>query len=184
MTKNDKDKKNAAIETPSSASLSEATEGKQNLSDSSKFSGSVATREISELRQKISELEDKYKRALADYQNLEKRVREERADWIKTANKELLLRLLPILDTLILAKKHSKDQSLTVSTGLFLDTLKAEGVEKIETIGKEFDPHLMEVVATETGQEDGKVLEELRSGYRIGERVLRVAQVKVGKESN
>src|SRR5947208_2312416 len=85
------------------------------------------------------EWEDKYKRALADYQNLEKRVAEERKNWIALANKELLLRLLPILDTLMLASAHSQDQGLQVSIRQFLDVLRNEGVTKIETVGKEFD---------------------------------------------
>lgn len=186
MAKDDTNKKNATTQAQKqdeTSSFAIATEDKQKFSASEKLSDSAVAREISELKQKVSEFEDKYKRALADYQNLEKRVREERVDWLKTANKEMILRLLPILDTLMLAQKHSKDQSLAVSIGLFLDTLKAEGVEKIETNGKEFDPQMMEVVATGEGQENGKVLEELRSGYTIVNRVLRPAQVKVGKES-
>lgn len=130
---------------------------------------------------KCEELEDKYKRALADYQNLEKRIREERVNWIKIANKELLLRLLPVLDTLLLAQKHSKDQSLHVSVAQFLDAVRSEGVERIETEGKEFDPATMECIATEEGAE-GAVLAELRPGYFLNGVVLRPAQVKVGKE--
>ncbi len=138
--------------------------------------------ERSLLKQKVADLENNYKRALADYQNLEKRVREEKSNWIKVANKELLLRILPILDTLLFASVHSKDQSLTVSIQQFLDVLKSEGVERVKTVGEEFDPRTMECVVTEEG-EDGKVLEELRSGYMLGEHVLRPAQVKVGKSS-
>lgn len=133
------------------------------------------------------ELEAQVKRTLADYQNLEKRSQEEKYYWIKTANKELLLRLLPVLDTLTLAHKHAKDESLSVSIQQFLDVLKGEGVTRVETKGKEFDPKTMECVVTEdvdpttaSGQE-GKVLEELRTGYMLRDMVLRPAQVKVGK---
>ena len=138
-------------------------------------------KEIEQLNQKVEEFETKYKRALADYQNLEKRVSEQRLDLIKGANKDLLLRLLPVLDTLVLANQHVQNEGLQVSINQFLDTLKSEGVTRIETIGKEFDPALMEVIATEAGDED-KVLEEMRAGFLIHDKLLRPAQVKVGKK--
>jgi len=137
--------------------------------------------EVEELKQRAEEFENNYKRALADYQNLQKRVSEEKSEWIQSANKDLLLRLLPVLDTLMLAEKHLQDQGLTVSINHFLDTLKAEGVTRIKTTGEDFNPHLMECVTTEQGEE-GKVLEELRAGYMLYDKVLRPAQVKVGKE--
>ena len=136
--------------------------------------------EVVLLKEKIEELENQVKRTLADYRNLENRVSQERGEWILKANKQLLLNILPVLDTLILANKHSKDQSLALSLQQFLDILKREGVEKIETGGKSFDPNLMEGIATVEG-EDGKVIEELRTGYMLYDKVLRPAQVSVGK---
>lgn len=133
-----------------------------------------------ENKQINEELENKYKRALADYQNLEKRTREERINWIKTANKELLLRLLPVLDTLLFTKQHSQDKNLEISAAQFLDVLKNEGIERIEAEGKEFDPKTMECIQTEEGEE-GKVVAELRPGYLLNGVVLRAAQVKVGR---
>lgn len=140
-------------------------------------------KEVEELKQKIQDFEDKYKRALADYQNLEKRSREHHGELVKLANKELILRLLPILDTLRLAEKHTNDQGLSLSIKQFTDVLKNEGVEKIEVQGKKFDPGLMECVDVREGEE-GKILEEVREGYWYpadGE-IIRPAQVKVGKE--
>src|SRR2546430_602084 len=77
-----------------------------------------------DFKQQAEESEGKYRRALADYQNLQKRVQEERLALIQAANKELLLRLLPVLDTLELANKHVQDEGLRVSISQFLDTLK------------------------------------------------------------
>lgn len=139
--------------------------------------------ELGELRQRAEECENKYKRALADYQNLQKRVDEEKRDWVRAANRELLLRLLPVLDTLLLAQKHGEDQGVKVSVAQFFDTLKAEGVTRIKTEGEDFDPMLMEAVTTGEG-EDGKVLEEMRVGYMIYDKLLRPAQVKVGKKES
>ena len=136
--------------------------------------------QFGELKTKVEESENKYKRALADYQNLEKRIREEKGSWIISANRQLLLKLLPILDTLMLACKHSQDQSLQISVNQFLDVLKSEGVTRIETKDKDFDPRLMEAIQTVEGQ-DNKVIEEIRAGFMLGDQVLRAAQVTVGK---
>lgn len=134
---------------------------------------------IKELEEQVRELENKWKRAIADYQNQEKWVREQRSEWIKSANRDLLLRILPILDTLMLAQQHSQEETLSVAVGHFLDILKAEGVTKIETTGKEFDPILMEAISTEPGKEN-KVTKEVRVGYMLYDKVLRPAQVIVG----
>ena len=138
--------------------------------------------ELEKCEEKAQNLENQVKRALADYQNLQKRVQEERISWIKTANKDLIARFLPILDTLMLAQKHVKDQGIELSIKQFLQALQDEVVEKIQTEGKQFDPHTMECVQLEEG-EDGKVLEEIRAGYTIEDRAIRPAQVKVGQKS-
>lgn len=136
--------------------------------------------EAQTLEAKLEEYEQKYKRAIADYQNLEKRNITDRAEWIKSANREMLLRILPIVDTLILAKKHDENKTLEVTLAQFLDILKAEGVTRIDTEGKKFDPMLMECV--EIKEEGDKVLEEVRAGYLLYDKLLRPAQVKVGKK--
>lgn len=140
-----------------------------------------AEQEIEKLKQKAQDCEDSYKRALADYQNLQKRVVEERQNWLKIANRELLMRLLPVLDTLMLANKHKETDELKVSINQFLAALKTEGVTKIDVIGKVFDPEFMEVVVTVEGEE-GKVLDEVRAGFMIHDKLLRPAQVRVGRK--
>ena len=141
----------------------------------------VSIEEFDALKDLASQLENNYKRAIADYQNLQRRTQEEKINWIKSASKDLILKMLPVLDTLILANKHLQDKGLDLSIDQFLKVLKEEGVEKIETIGKDFDPNLMEAITTQVG-EDGKVLEEIRAGYRLYDQVLRTAQVVVGKK--
>jgi molecular chaperone GrpE len=136
--------------------------------------------QVRSLQQIIEDLENKYKRALADYQNLQKRISEEKADWIRLANKELLLRFLPVLDTLVLANQHVEDEGLKVTINQFLSVLKSEGVTRIETIGKEFNPEFMEAVMTGEGKKN-IVLEDIRVGYMMNDKLLRPAQVKVGQ---
>ncbi len=146
------------------------------------------TKKIDESQKKIIELEEQVKRSLADYQNLEKRTAEERGSWIKKANKDLVLRLLPVLDTLMLANAHVQNEGLMLSIKQFLDILRNEGIEKIETEGQLFDPVTMEGVgfvegnpSTGSGPWEGKVVNEIRAGFRYnGEAVLRPAQVLVG----
>ena len=137
--------------------------------------------EFEKLKQQVGDFENNYKRALADYQNLQKRVQEEKSEWIRSSNRELLLRILTVLDTLILAYQHTQDKNVQVSVQQFIDVLKSEGVTKIETVGKKFDPNTMEAIATDTGEE-GKVLEELRVGFMLHDKLLRAAQVKVGEK--
>lgn len=138
------------------------------------------TDRILELEDKVKEFEDKWKRAVADYQNQEKWVREKKSDWVKSANRDLLLRILPVLDTLTLAALHTEDKNIQVSIDQFLAILKDEGVVRIDAVGKEFDPYLMEAISTTEGEEN-KVLKELRAGYMLFDTVLRPAQVVVGK---
>lgn len=137
--------------------------------------------ELEELKQQLEETDTKYKRALADYQNLEKRVAEQRIDLIRGANKDLLLRLLPVLDTLILAQQHAADKTIEVTINHFLDILKSEGVTRIKTVGEKFDPELMEAISAVEGEE-GKVINEVRAGFMLNDKLLRAAQVMVGKQ--
>lgn len=138
--------------------------------------------EKEKLEQRLKSAEEQTKRYLADYQNLQRRVQEEKIQWIRTANKDLLLKLLPVLDTLMLAQKHLQDKGLDLSIGQFLKVLEQEGVQKIETLAKEFNPHLMEAVTTKKEEgKSGKVIEEIRAGYIIDDKVLRSAQVIVGE---
>lgn len=138
--------------------------------------------EFEALKTLASQLENNYKRALADYQNLQRRTQEEKSEWIRMANREMILKLLPVLDTLMLAAKHLQDKGLALSINQFFQVLEDEGVIKIEVLGKAFDPHTMEAVTTQEsgGDKKGKVIEEVRTGFMFGDYVLRAAQVIVG----
>lgn len=132
---------------------------------------------------KIEALENQLRRALADYQNLERRVSDQKSNWIMSANKDLILRLLPGLDNLLLADKHTQDEGVKIAIKHFMDILESDGVKKIKTENVDFDPNLMEAVTTAEGEE-GKVVEEVKAGYTLNGEVIRVAQVIVGKASN
>jgi molecular chaperone GrpE len=131
------------------------------------------------VQEQISDLENKWKRALADYANLEKRIDNEKQSFVKFSNKHLLEKLLPILDDLELCEKHLKDEGLTITLNKLKEILTNEGVKEIKAEGEEFNPHLMDATETTEGPKN-KVVEVVRKGYLLDEKVLRVAKVKVG----
>ncbi|PJC28010.1 nucleotide exchange factor GrpE [Candidatus Shapirobacteria bacterium CG_4_9_14_0_2_um_filter_39_11] len=128
---------------------------------------------------KITDLENKWKRALADYANLEKRIEKEKEDFVKFANAQLLDKILNVLDDLESAEKHLKDKGLTLAGNRFREIFKEEGVEEIEVLGRNFDPELMDAVETVDGPKN-KVVEVVLKGYKLYGKVLRPAKVKVG----
>ncbi|MDP3955408.1 MAG: nucleotide exchange factor GrpE [bacterium] len=140
------------------------------------------TKDDKKYKGEIEELTNKWKRALADYQNLERRVAKEREDFVKFVSAGLILKLLPALDSLEKAETHLKDEGLSLAIKQLKQALEEEGLEKIETADKEFDPQEMECVEICRGKE-GVVLEEVRSGCKLKGKVIRVAQVKVGKKT-
>lgn len=125
------------------------------------------------------ELEENYLRALADYQNLSKRVEREKETFVKFANAVLILKMLPVLDNLERASEHLKDQGIELVLKQFKESLSSEGVTEITAHGQEFNPELHEAVEKVKGEE-GRVVEVLEKGYKLGEKVIRPAKVKVG----
>jgi len=137
---------------------------------------------IAELETKNEELNNNWKRALADYQNLEKRMIEDRHNTAKYSSQKIFQELIAVLDILEKAAEHLKDQGLQLAVDNFLKVLKENGVTKIEVLGKKFDPETMECIEVIANDKDTEVLEEVRPGYFVYDKVLRAAQVKVGKK--
>ena len=133
------------------------------------------------LNNKINELENKWKRALADYQNLEKRLNDEREQVIKFANFGLIYDILPVLDSLEEAESYIKDNGLDLCIKKFKDILKGYGVIEIESLGKDFNSDTMEAIDTKEGEQN-KVLKVHKKGYMLRDKVLRPAQVIVGRK--
>lgn len=125
---------------------------------------------------------NKYLRALADYQNLEKRIVESRSQDIKFATKNFFLKIVPVIDDLEKAERELQEKGLTLIINKLMDNLKSETIEKIEVLGKKFDPHTMECIEVDNDGENDAVTKELRSGYTMHGKVIRAAQVKVGRK--
>jgi len=136
---------------------------------------------LEEMKKQLEELKNKYLRALADYQNLERRTQEDRDQTRIRASEFIIQRLLPVVDTFKKASEHIKDTGLDLAFKELAAVLEEQGVTRIEVVGKPFNPHEMECVEVVAGV-DGIVIEEALPGYRIRDRILRVALVKVGKK--
>jgi molecular chaperone GrpE len=130
--------------------------------------------------ERMKELENNWKRALADYKNLEKRVAEEKQEGLVFSNLILISQLIPVLDNLEMLEKHIDDTGMKLVVKEFKQILQNEGLEEIETQGKEFDPNLMDAIEMIDG-EPNIVIEVLQKGYKLKDKLIRPAKVKVGK---
>ncbi len=139
----------------------------------------IEGKEIEALKNKCEELENKYKRALADYINLQRRTDEEREEFVKFANGVLLRGILEVLDDLEQSQKHINDEGLNKVVDRFRKFLTDRGVEEIESEGKDFDPSLHEAIESVEG-EGNKVMKVHRKGYKFFSKPLRTAIVAVG----
>ena len=159
--------------------------------------------EVQELKEKLKEKEvevemykDRALRAVADFSNFTKKSKENMDEFIRYSNAELIARFLPILDSFESAFKEQYDKHKVnyrhFYSGIELiykDIMKMfrkEGLKHQEVLGKKFDPLLHEVVGNievESG-EDNIILEEVRKGYMLNDKVIRHAMVKVSKKKN
>lgn len=145
---------------------------------------------IEELEVRVSELDAQLKRAVADYHNLEKRVSEGRSELTRWGTSELLVKILPVLDHLGQALSGVSEQEkqsgwvkgVELAVKELQSVLQSEGLGQIAADGQ-FDPNLHEAVDTREG-DDNIILEVVRKGYALNGKVLRPAQVIVGKSES
>jgi molecular chaperone GrpE len=143
------------------------------------------------LAAELKEANDKYLRLYAEFDNYRKRVNKDKEELIKYGNERLLHELLPFIDHLEMALKHASNES---SSGLvegveitlkgLRKTLEKFGLTEIEAEGKPFDPsvhHAISQIEREDADEN-IVVEELRKGYRLKDKVLRASLVAVSKK--
>jgi len=140
-------------------------------------------KEIENLNFQVNELEGNYRRALADYQNQERRFKETQGQIVKFANATLLEKIILNLDSLEMAQSHLKDAGLEIVIKQFLETLKNEGLQLIESDGKQFDPLTMDCIEVVPGKKN-HVVSTLTKGYYLFDKILRPAKVKVGSGTN
>ena len=138
-----------------------------------------------------ADLKDKYLRLLADFDNYKRRTSRERADLFKTANQELMVALLPILDDFDRTRQHTAatTDAQAVRDGLEIvhnkltKTLQQKGLQPMEAIGQLFDAELHEAITQIPAPSDelrGKVVDAVERGYYLNDKVLRHAKVVLG----
>ena len=155
----------------------------------------VASRaELKRLEAALAETREALARRQADFENYRKRIERDRGDAQSRMVADVAQKLLPVVDNLARALDSERSMEATESKefrhflhGVELiskqlnEVLESLGVQPIDAVGARFDPHLHEAVTTEPtdAHEPDTVVEELARGYRIGERLLRPAMVKV-----
>ena len=152
----------------------------------------------SELLEKTEEFQeasnknyDLYLRSQADIENIKKRNKKEKEEWVKYSNETLIKEILPILDSLEKAISHSDNENslhaLRKGVDLTLkglkNTLVKSGLEEVKTQGEPFDPCFHQAVSEQEDKnmETGMILQELQKGYTLNRRLIRPAMVIVSK---
>ncbi|MBU0598665.1 nucleotide exchange factor GrpE, partial [Patescibacteria group bacterium] len=148
--------------------------------------------ELAMAKKKMEEYLNGWKRAKADYSNLKKESDKKMQDTVQFANAALILQLLPIFDNFKLAWQHIPEEHKKSDEWLkgieqiknqFRDLLKNLGIEEIKTVGEKFNPEIHESVAKEkiAGKASGIITDEVVPGYKLFDKTLEPAKVKVAE---
>ncbi|MEI6948500.1 nucleotide exchange factor GrpE [Paraflavisolibacter sp. H34] len=164
----------------------ETSSGSQNLNEVLEEDAQVAG-----LKAKVDELNDKYLRQAAEFDNFRRRNAKERIELVQTAGKEVITDLLDVLDDCDRAQKQleAADDIQQVKEGVQLvfsklrNVLTGKGLKPIDAKGKEFNVDQHEAITEiEAGPDwKGKVIDEVQKGYYLNDKIIRYAKVVVGK---
>jgi molecular chaperone GrpE len=153
--------------------------------------------QLEELKTRAAKAEenwDRFVRATADFDNFKKRAAREKQDAIRYANEGLLEKLVPVLDNfdaaLTAAQTTSGDSSQSLQTGVAMifqqlkNALTEAGLEEVNAAGQKFDPNWHEAVSQKETDEvpEGQVVQQLRKGYKLRDRLVRPSTVIVAKK--
>ncbi len=156
----------------------------------------ITPEQLEELKQRAAKADENWDRLLrtaADFENFKKRAAREKQEAIKFANEALLEKLMPVLDNFDSALNATQnvpaDGAQSLQTGLNMinqqlkSALTQAGLEEVDATGQTFDPNLHEAVSQRETTEvpEGQVVQQLRKGYKLKERLLRPASVIVAK---
>ena len=148
--------------------------------------------QLAEAEAKIAELQDRYLRQAAEFDNYRKRTMKEKADLIKSAAEKVMVAELPIVDDMDRALDNMEKgmdadaciEGFKLIAQKFKNTLTQQGLEKIDTDGQDFDTDYHEAIAlipAPTEELKGKILDCVQAGYKLGDKVIRHAKVAVGQ---
>lgn len=130
---------------------------------------------------------DSYRRAQADFQNFKRRNQTARSDGYMDGNCDAIEALLPVIDNLERALDAAQEndplaEGVRMTLRMLFDNLKKFGFEEVPALGEEFDPEKHNAVMREQTDDPGKVIEVFQKGYRVKEKIIRYAMVKVSVE--
>ncbi|MBQ4062652.1 MAG: nucleotide exchange factor GrpE [Bacteroidaceae bacterium] len=190
--KTDKEFEKETIEETANNTAEPAQEEAQS-EDTPELTGEeLLQKQLDEANEKVASLEDKYLRQVAEFDNYRKRTIKEKAELIKNGGERAIESILPVLDDFERAIQNmSKDENTAeMLTGVeliynkFIGILKQNGLQKIETEGKDFDTDYHEAIAMIPAPDEslkGKVLDCVQTGYTLNDKVIRHAKVAVGE---
>ena len=148
----------------------------------------ILKKELEEAKKQNQEYLSGWQRALADYSNFQKETEKRKKEIVEFANAEMISDILPIYNNLKLALKHANgdDEFLKGIEQIkkqFANLLRGFGIEEIATVGEKFDPNVHEAIecASVDGYQTGYIYDEISAGYKMGDKVLEPAKVKVAK---
>jgi molecular chaperone GrpE len=160
--------------------------------EGSEVAGEVLVDEKERLSAELKEINDKYLRLYAEFENYKKRVNKDKEELVRYGNESLIYELLPVIDNLEMALKHASDnvseglvQGVEITLKELQKTLEKFGLVAIEANGKLFDP-LVHHAMTQIERDDideKVVIEEFRKGYMLRDKVLRPSLVAVSKKT-
>lgn len=121
------------------------------------------------------------RRLQADFENYKKRMLRQQSQTLERAGEDLVVKLLPVLDTIDLARQHGAADGVDHIANALLDVLTRAGLERVDPVGEAFDPNEHEAVAHESADGGGapEVAGLMRAGYRWKGRLIRAAMVTV-----
>jgi len=176
-----------AIETPDARSATEPPSRSDSSGEADERRGRDGA--AADAARERDEYYDLLLRTRAEFDNYRKRIERGRQEWADTAAADLLKEILPLVDDLERALSAETSDADAYRRGVelihrqLIDLLRKRGVQPIDTVGADFDPHLHQAVVHEEapGRREGEITGELRRGYTLGDRLLRPAMVKVAK---
>ena len=163
----------------------------ENESELKEEKNEIANEEKSELQKKqieLDELDDRYKRVFAEFENYKKRTQKEREELYNSVLGDILINMLPLMDNLQMAtnaecKDENYKQGIELVEKQFSDFLVKNNVKEIPTVGEIFDPSVHEAVSSvqDSEKQSQEIVQEYRKGYKLGTKVLRHAMVVVNQ---
>jgi molecular chaperone GrpE len=172
------------------STTAEAVDESADVSGEAQEAPATTADSIEDLTREKEELQNRLLRLAAEFDNYRKRVDRDRRDQADAAVANAVEDLLPIIDNLERALEapagadsDSYRQGVELIYRQMLELLRRRGVVPIESVGADFDPRIHQAVTHEASSDhrEGEVMEELRRGYKLGDRLLRPAMVKVAK---